>query len=343
MYPAAATMATNFYPRPPRGGRRLLPEKLEAHGLISIHALREEGDHRHEGFFCLGGYFYPRPPRGGRRFAHLIGSNPLKFLSTPSARRATECKIMDNIKVLFLSTPSARRATAGGCEHLHRQHISIHALREEGDARREPLKGAANISIHALREEGDPLTAENVADVVAFLSTPSARRATCRGKSLRRPCANFYPRPPRGGRPRTRRTRPSPMTFLSTPSARRATACVGVLVRAGEISIHALREEGDALSSAMGTPINEFLSTPSARRATHLGLQQHHDGRHFYPRPPRGGRRRHQRGIQADFGISIHALREEGDARRQLWKMWSKPFLSTPSARRATLSKICFT
>ena len=307
-------MATNFYPRPPRGGRRLLPEKLEAHGLISIHALREEGDHRHEGFFCLGGYFYPRPPRGGRRFAHLIGSNPLKFLSTPSARRATECKIMDNIKVLFLSTPSARRATAGGCEHLHRQHISIHALREEGDARREPLKGAANISIHALREEGDPLTAENVADVVAFLSTPSARRATCRGKSLRRPCANFYPRPPRGGRPRTRRTRPSPMTFLSTPSARRATACVGVLVRAGEISIHALREEGDALSSAMGTPINEFLSTPSARRATLSIAPIGSPLRYFYPRPPRGGRR----------------LRRASSSDRNL-------FLSTPSARRATI------
>ena len=33
--------------------------------------------------------------------------------------------------------------------------ISIHALREEGDAGGEPDGGEAWISIHALREEGD--------------------------------------------------------------------------------------------------------------------------------------------------------------------------------------------
>ena len=39
-----STMQTNFYPRPPRGGRH---KELEAQGkltFISIHALREEGD-----------------------------------------------------------------------------------------------------------------------------------------------------------------------------------------------------------------------------------------------------------------------------------------------------------
>ena len=37
--------------------------------LISIHALREEGDHPDS---CTGrrhAYFYPRPPRGGRHGA----------------------------------------------------------------------------------------------------------------------------------------------------------------------------------------------------------------------------------------------------------------------------------
>ena len=33
--------------------------------------------------------------------------------------------------------------------------------------------------------------------------------------------------------------------FLSTPSARRATVCLGEVVTAIVISIHALREEGD--------------------------------------------------------------------------------------------------
>ena len=53
-----------------------------------------------------------------------------KFLSTPSARRAT------------LPPPAAR--------------ISIHALREEGDTIEiEVIAVILNISIHALREEGD--------------------------------------------------------------------------------------------------------------------------------------------------------------------------------------------
>ena len=35
-----------------------------------------------------------------------------------------------------------------------------------------------------------------------------------------------------------------------------------------EISIHALREEGDVIIGAMTGPGSRFLSTPSARRAT---------------------------------------------------------------------------
>ena len=38
------TAATDFYPRPPRGGRRINPSQHEAVSVISIHALREEGD-----------------------------------------------------------------------------------------------------------------------------------------------------------------------------------------------------------------------------------------------------------------------------------------------------------
>ena len=34
----------NFYPRPPRGGRRGYSRKKTFSGQISIHALREEGD-----------------------------------------------------------------------------------------------------------------------------------------------------------------------------------------------------------------------------------------------------------------------------------------------------------
>ena len=56
---------------------------------ISIHALREEGDVTQAIRGQWPTYFYPRPPRGGRRYYSVSGPNPIKFLSTPSARRAT--------------------------------------------------------------------------------------------------------------------------------------------------------------------------------------------------------------------------------------------------------------
>ena len=80
--------------------------------LISIHALREEGDLQ-EAAADLGGKL---------------------FLSTPSARRATVDGVFKVFPCLFLSTPSARRATARATIHRYgRLAISIHALREEGD------------------------------------------------------------------------------------------------------------------------------------------------------------------------------------------------------------------
>ena len=147
-----------------------------------------------------------------------------KFLSTPSARRAT---IISSIIVLPLS-------------------ISIHALREEGDIVHGIGESLSFISIHALREEGDALTPLSTSPGIyfyprpprggrpfpnrwkisthLFLSTPSARRATClsggepqRGRisihALREEgdpyryidvsrWQDFYPRPPRGGRQR---------------------------------------------------------------------------------------------------------------------------------------------
>ena len=59
-----------------------------------------------------------------------------------------------------------------------------------------------------------------------------------------------------------------------------------------EISIHALREEGDCSSlSASSTQPN------------------------FYPRPPRGGRHPYYFAENEADTISIHALREEGDSK----------------------------
>ena len=170
------------------------------------------------------------------------------------------------------------------------------------------------ISIHALREEGDFLCLLGSSTLI-----------------------NFYPRPPRGGRPGRRNVRRLVGVFLSTPSARRATCTVPLAVspagyfyprppRGGRrahqlylcssypISIHALREEGDRSGDNMDVNESEFLSTPSARRATKI-----------------------LDAVCRVDGISIHALREEGDIRPASWPCGMRRFLSTPSARRATL------
>ena len=147
-----------FYPRPPRGGRPHRWRRYSWQWRISIHALREEGDQLSGPVMLL----------------------PYQFLSTPSARRATEPErrgqVPPEISIhalreegdkpglsketdinIFLSTPSARRATQDTTEMPENLMISIHALREEGDGAR-----------HGWRASGHDY---------------------------------FYPRPPRGGRP----------------------------------------------------------------------------------------------------------------------------------------------
>ena len=86
--------------------------------------------------------------------------------------------------------------------------------------------------------------------VSLFLSTPSARRATHRWLQTRHFFLHFYPRPPRGGR-----------------LCGRCQTAHGV-----DISIHALREEGDVF------PV--WIRSQTS---------------YFYPRPPRGGRQQKQR------------------------------------------------
>ena len=57
---------------------------------ISIHALREEGDSLLSTTPASSKNFYPRPPRGGRHLLYFLHTHQAAFLSTPSARRATQ-------------------------------------------------------------------------------------------------------------------------------------------------------------------------------------------------------------------------------------------------------------
>ena len=126
-------------------------------GLISIHALREEGDtSEHHPEAQVAGNFYPRPPRGGRHTVIIIDIDSHK-ISIHALREegdtSTSRQMVDG--VLFLSTPSARRATLGPARGQRAFEISIHALRVEGDVVQKGEKSSCRISIHALREEGD--------------------------------------------------------------------------------------------------------------------------------------------------------------------------------------------
>ncbi len=190
-------------------------------------------------------YFYPRPPRGGRQLSTSDMAQGRRFLSTPSARRATVNSFNVYIDGVFLSTPSARRATFQVWPHLLGNPISIHALREEGDIQRRTGAVAHRISIHALREEGDPCQPDHRAGNLGFLSTPSARRATIPFSATLSLPMYFYPRPPRGGRPLALQH-----TVPHKPISIHALREEGDVRRShhscrSRISIHALREEGD--------------------------------------------------------------------------------------------------
>ena len=156
--------------------------------------------------------------------------------------------------------------------------------------------------------------------------------------------SSFYPRPPRGGRP----------------------GQIAFLVCTGQISIHALREEGDRPCGNSPRQQPVFLSTPSARRATSrsqtIGTHTAHFyprpprggrltissfplsfPRYFYPRPPRGGRPPSDRLFINCGSISIHALREEGDRLLSLWLRILSYFYPRPprGGRLPLLTLLC--
>ena len=78
-----------FYPRPPGGGRLFREYPTTSAKLISIHALRVEGDCVFPAPIEKSLDFYPRPPGGGRRREVYTRYLYTGFLSTPSGWRAT--------------------------------------------------------------------------------------------------------------------------------------------------------------------------------------------------------------------------------------------------------------
>ena len=92
MLSGSATRATsNFYPRPPRGGRHAVVAKSVSAVLFLSTPSARRATWWRAAFSPRKSNFYPRPPRGGRRWGRPARGSCLEFLSTPSARRATSC------------------------------------------------------------------------------------------------------------------------------------------------------------------------------------------------------------------------------------------------------------
>ena len=196
------SIAYNFYPRPLRGGRRIFPKRVysnirhfyprplrggrrEHFGVvspdaISIHALCEEGDVKLGCTILFEKDFYPRPLRGGRRTGSNGRHRIRRFLSTPSARRATTAFQMPlscgqnfyprplrggrptreyyySGREQFLSTPSARRATPAFGTRIPKPGVFLSTpSARRATLQKQGYKRRMVISIHALCEEGDP-------------------------------------------------------------------------------------------------------------------------------------------------------------------------------------------
>ena len=322
----------NFYPRPPRGGRQCQNSYLLIFSLISIHALREEGD-LVSGYqaVALEKHFYPRPPRGGR---HSIAwrLNSIQFISIHALREEGDSPgggVSAKAAYFYPRPPrGGQPCSTSASFHLGSNfyprpprggrplafhgkpfptYISIHALREEGDSNGLLNVGGQAISIHALREEGD-----------FEHSRHDGRRA------------DFYPRPPRGGRRMDKVKFFNQQLFLSTPSARRATTDKKLKTQISCYFYPRPPRGGRREYYSTEFSNRKFLSTPSARRATSCVRQAHPAGGYFYPRPPRGGRLGDAVSATGGGNISIHALREEGDAWTKLNSSTSSYFYPRP-------------
>ena len=90
----------------------LAPKQNATQQRISIHALLAESDALIRYLINTYHNFYPRSPCGERLISIALSTQPTRFLSTLSLRRATSALWMVVNLPLFLSTLSLRRATS---------------------------------------------------------------------------------------------------------------------------------------------------------------------------------------------------------------------------------------
>ena len=168
-----------FLSTPLRGEGDLLLLVLGMSYRISIHAPPWGGRPGHCILWARSRNFYPRPPWGGRPATAGTGDVLQDFLSTPSVGRATvvvhQAAAIEND---FYPRPPWGRATPRCGTLPGRRHISIHALRGEGDRDQLPTPGHRTNFYPRPPWGGRPSGRSRPANRLAFLSTPSVGRAT---------------------------------------------------------------------------------------------------------------------------------------------------------------------
>ena len=186
-----------------------------------------------------------------------------------------------------------------------------------------------------------------------FLSTPSGWRATLISESYKKDAIDFYPRPPGGGR-RAKTVRPTALLyFYPRPPGGGRQASDTARPKLRYYFYPRPPGGGRPMSPSTTGIVPGFLSTPSGWRATYKSLSASPSIWNFYPRPPGGGRRMAVRrswqrieflstpsGWRATLaeamhvlkiGISIHALRVEGDNNE--FNTWKTAFISIHALR----------
>ena len=116
---AAAALYPHFYPRPPGGGRPKQPIYGSKGGLISIHALRVEGDLTSAAQKPRSFNFYPRPPGGGRRSPACNRAGKSHFYPRPPGggrqqKRTKFSSVFAQKGEEFASLRRGKRKFAGG-------------------------------------------------------------------------------------------------------------------------------------------------------------------------------------------------------------------------------------
>ena len=309
-WPPGAWPLRNFYPRPPRGGRRGRSTDDIIAERISIHVPRVGDDRKH------------LPP--GQVVTVFLSTSPAWGTTpAPAARGGAER--------IFLSTSPAWGTTPTEVMLMTYEDISIHVPRVGDDKAAPYVYKVKNkflstspawgttcrlmishcfpicISIHVPRVGDDFIPCTAYDGNIHFYPRPP------RGGRLRMqrwgnlPSKYFYPRPPRGGRLISDTKCIGVITFLSTSPAWGTTNSCARLCTYIHISIHVPRVGDDYITVYRWQRIE-----------------------YFYPRPPRGGRPTPATAAPPPWKISIHVPRVGDDAAGQClhlrcWNFYPRP------------------